>query len=403
MECAGYAAPLPERVRMSRTKWRRIAARPLRGALLSALLATLSVDAGAQGATSLKRTLPGPGGASCPAAGARPATPSDAQRRQARQIAARGQQASIVDDYNSARDLYKQAAQLDPTDANTAYYLARAQEAVKNPREAVKEYCRFLTLTPTAPEAAEARDRIVALGAPGAGAVSEQAAAQFRAGLDQFERGRVPEAVTAFSNTITQASDWPDPYYNRGIAYQTEGRRNPAIKDFEKYLQLRPEADDRSAVVARIDGLRRGMVEPSGALTRGLVIPGFGQYYTRRPVLGALVLAGVGGSVFYAMQQSQVRTSTVKTAIDAFGKTEYQYTVVSIRNERPHLTTGLAVAAGITVGAAIEAYFRARGEREDAPKPAATTRTSSAGVTPLLAPAGSGFVLGLQLALPRSR
>lgn len=399
MACAGQRAPSPEAGRIIQA-WLR----PRLLLSLCSLPALLMAPGGtaAAQATSLKRALPGAVGAACPAIAARPAAPSEAQRRQARQLAAQGQQASIIDDYARARDLYRQAAQLDPTDANTAYYLARAQEAVKNSGEAVKEYCRFLALTPTASESAEVRDRIAALSSSRPTTVPDQALAQFRAGLDQYEKGRLPDAITAFSGTIAQAPDWPEPYFNRGVAYQAQGRRGQALEDFERYLQLRPEAEDRSAVVARIDGLRRGMLDPSGALTRGLIIPGFGQYYTRRPVIGALVLAGVGSAVYVALQETTVHTTRIGNFIDYFGK-PYQSPVKVIQRERPHLVTGLVAAGGITVAAALEAYFRARADRGDAPAPAPGTRTSTSGLSPLIAPSGSGVALGMQLAWPRPR
>jgi hypothetical protein len=97
----------------------------------------------------------------CPAA-RKVTAPSDEQRRSARTLVSRAQQAVIVDDHTSARDLYERAVVLDPTDATTAYALARTYESLRDPR-AVNEYCRFLALAPNAPEAADVRQRLTSL------------------------------------------------------------------------------------------------------------------------------------------------------------------------------------------------------------------------------------------------
>jgi len=92
-----------------------------------------------------------------------PAPPvSDSARNAAREIAGRAQAASIVGDNAAAAALYQQAARLDPTDASTAYALGRGYEAAGDAR-AMAEYCRFLSLSPTATEAADVRQRIAQL------------------------------------------------------------------------------------------------------------------------------------------------------------------------------------------------------------------------------------------------
>jgi len=93
---------------------------------------------------------------------ATPAPPSTDQRRAARDLASRAQEAVIVSDTATARALYERAMQLDPTDANTAYALARAYQAGHDPR-AIAEYCRSLALAPSDGEASDARQRIAAL------------------------------------------------------------------------------------------------------------------------------------------------------------------------------------------------------------------------------------------------
>lgn len=87
---------------------------------------------------------------------------SDAAKSTAREIAGRAQAASIVGDNAAASALYEQAAKLDPSDATIAYALGRGYEAAGDKR-AMGEYCRFLALTPSAPEATDVRQRIAEL------------------------------------------------------------------------------------------------------------------------------------------------------------------------------------------------------------------------------------------------
>lgn len=84
---------------------------------------------------------------------------SDSARIAARDVASRAQAASIEGDNAQATTLYQQAAQLNPSDPTIAYALGREYEAAHDAR-GMGEYCRFLALTPRAPEAADVRQRI---------------------------------------------------------------------------------------------------------------------------------------------------------------------------------------------------------------------------------------------------
>lgn len=93
---------------------------------------------------------------------AKPSAPSADQRRAARDLVARAQEAAIVSDDGTARDLYQRAARLDPSDPSIAYALARSYESAHDAR-AIGEYCRFLALQPNASEAPDVRRRVAAL------------------------------------------------------------------------------------------------------------------------------------------------------------------------------------------------------------------------------------------------
>jgi tetratricopeptide (TPR) repeat protein len=284
--------------------------------------------------------------------------PTDVQRQQARDLAQRSQQAAILGDSLTARDELRRAVGLDPTDPDLAYRLARAHETVGASTDAAKEYCRFLTLAPSAPEAVEARERVALLIRP-TSSLKPEVDTTFRRAIAAYERGQMAEAEASFSKAIAAQPDWADAYYDRALALLARGQRERALRDFEQYLRLRPEADDRTAVVARINALRRGAFSPSAALSIGLV-PGGGQFYTQRPVRGVLMLAAVGGAVAFALQERSTSRTVSETATDPFGN-PYTYTTSRLKTTRPNLIPGLAAAGAVTLAGAIEAFVFARG------------------------------------------
>jgi TM2 domain-containing membrane protein YozV len=134
-------------------------------ALIVGGIALASLRVGAQ---PPRTGAPARGASSSPARALCPAVrtaspPTDSQRLAARALVQRAQQAAILGDRASAREQWRQAAALDPTDADLAYQLARAHDGAGASADAATEYCRFLALAPNAPEAAEARERVAIL------------------------------------------------------------------------------------------------------------------------------------------------------------------------------------------------------------------------------------------------
>jgi tetratricopeptide (TPR) repeat protein len=354
-------------------------------ALLVVALLVAARDVNAQRAAAdnaLKRGLPPMAVRPVCPTPARAPVPTAAQRRQASDLAQRGQQSAILGDRTAARDQLRQAAALDPTDPDLAYQLARAYEGSGANAEALLEYCRFLAIAPAAPEASEARERVQALAPVARAPVETPAINAFRAGITAFERGLMAAADAAFTRAIAAEPQWPEPYFDRALARIARGEKPLAVRDLEQYLRLRPEADDRAAVVARIASLRgTDMLSPSTALTRGLILPGGGQFYTGRRVLGVATLAGAAGSVLWALKTDPVTRTVQQTAIDPFGN---PYTFSTTRTEvgRPYLARGLGVTAALVAVTAVESFVYARRIR------AGTSRVSA-----VVLPAGRSVAL----------
>jgi len=294
----------------------------------------------------------------CPSA-ADPVSPTDEQRREARDLAQRALEAALLGDSATARDELRQAAALDPTDADLAYRLGRAHESVRASADAVVEYCRFLVLAPSAPEAAEVRARVSALASAATDPRTAAIISAFQVGVEAYESGRMADAEVAFSTAIRGEPQWAEPYYNRAMTSLARGENEPAVRDLEQFLRLKPETDDRAAIVARIASLRRVTFSPRTALAASLVLPGAGQYYTRRPVRGVITSLGVGTALIIALVQ-QTTTSTVEqTGTDPFGN-EYTYTTTRRSRERPYAFPASVAAIAISVGSAIDAFKYAK-------------------------------------------
>jgi hypothetical protein len=259
--------------------------------------------------------------ASCPN-GPKAVAPPAGQQRAARELAERAQEAAIVGDNATVRDLYRRAASLDPTDATTAYALGRAYEAAGDAR-AIAEYCRFLALAPTAPEAADVRQRVTSL----------------------------------------------------SLAQTTR-------------------------VAATRAGIKpRSSPSPGTAFALGIVFPGMGQYYSRRPVPGLLITAATAGALYYGLRSKTVAHTVTRTATDPNGQ-PYQYQDVTLTNDRPNLAIGVGAAAGVALLGAIEAYAHARSMRSSTARAVAEHDVSPRHVTPspVISTYGNAVGIGVQLA-----
>jgi Flp pilus assembly protein TadD/TM2 domain-containing membrane protein YozV len=329
-----------------------------RMALAASLVAASSVAAQTQSGApreSLKQsTLTAPPAPACTSV-IRTGTPTAEQRRSARQLAQRGQEAAILGDATTALSQFRQAVALDPSDPDLAYQLARAYESAGASADAASEYCRFLALAPNAPEANEARDRARTLAPQRPDPSYVAASSAFKLGLTAYERGQLVEADAHFTTAIANHSTWAEAYYDRAVVRAANGDRYGSVDDFNHYLQLRPEAPDRLDVVARMESLRQPVLSPGQALSLGLVIPGGGQFYARRPVRGVLSLVGVLGSIGAALYQKTNVTSRDTVYTDPFGR-HYNGVVKHSEQQRPYVVPGVLAATGILFFSAFDAF-----------------------------------------------
>jgi Tfp pilus assembly protein PilF len=208
----------------------------------------------------------------------------------------------------------------------------------------------------------QATHRTDALANPRPTSYAPAAADHLRAGIAYFGARNTRAAEQALTAAAAAAPAWADVYFTRALVLQAEGQSSQAIADFRRYLQLRPNASDRDDVAERIAALGRS---PGAAFAYGL-LPGGGQFYTKQPVLGVVVLGGVAASGVWAMQQTT--TTETRTFTDPFGRVDTFTVSVS---HRKNLAAGAAIAGALWLGGAIQAALHVASARGD-PYPTAT-------------------------------
>lgn len=271
-----------------------------------------------------------------------PVTPDADARRRTRDLVQRGQQAAILGDNLSALRALLDASKLDASDADLAYQLGRAHELMRDSVSAVREYCRFLALAPTAPDAAEVIEKIRALAPPRTDQVVDIPLAVFRVGIAAYERRQFAAADSAFTTAIAMDSTWADAYYNRARTRLSRGDDQRAHADFARYLRLSRDLGDRLLLTNQASAFGLRTYSPTRALGLGLIIPGGGQFYTRRPIRGLLTLAGVGASI---------TAGVLLNRAEASGNAATRY------RKRPYLVYGAATAGTIAAVSALDAGF----------------------------------------------
>jgi TM2 domain-containing membrane protein YozV len=324
------------------------------GIVLAALAAAVAPSRLRSQELPLKRPKLTPISIACPAI---PVPPPTAQQvvEEANRLATLGQESSIEGDHRAARDQFKQAATLDPRDASLAYRLAREYEDLQQRDAAVHEYCRYLSLVPNATDAAQIGDRVAKLLPGGVLAHGNAVVAQFKLGVASYDTRSYGTAAQEFDSVSTSTPTLSAAAYDGGLAHDQDGDAAPAIHDYSRYLQLEPNASDAAIVQARIQQMRHGIPSATTAFFLGL-LPGVGQFYTKQPVLGVVVIAGAAGGVFLALQTRTLTRDTTFTG--PFGGT---YPGTYTQTQHPNLVLGAAVAGGVTLLGAIEAAVVAHG------------------------------------------
>ncbi len=334
--------------------------RTMASGLWAVLLLVLAFPSLGAQELALKRDLPpGPCEARVPV-GVSSETPREPDPQEAERLSSEANQAAILGDQDGAIVLLRAAAELDPLSSAVAYRLARILEDAGETEAALGEFCRYLSLEPGAPDAAETRLRTERLADPDRTPLSPAARSAFEQGVTAFDRAAYDEAARHFSRAILEGSDWDDAYYNRGVSYLRAGRASAGVADLQWYLETNPAAGDREAVQAQLREVAPTLApqyNPGIALTTGLLVPGMGQFYSGRPGLGFLVLSTAGTAATVGLLHRRVEVDCLQVPENGVCPPRQ---ILDERVRRPLLVPGLATAAAITVVGAIVAFRGAR-------------------------------------------
>lgn len=267
--------------------------------------------------------------------------PTPQQQAHAQELASAARQAVVLGNLGRARNLLVRAAQSDPTAPSVRYYLARVLDDQGDREQALAEYCRTLDLGAPRDEAVFARERMRALTDPEGLQVRDDAIADDARIPDDpiADEARIPDDSIAEDLRISDDSTAEDLRISDG-----------AIGPSRSTGPLRT----RSA---------RGGASPTVALALGMLVPGLGQYYSGRPVRGGVVASlavGALASGFFV----QKRSIGCLDPAGAGGGGCLPDDIARVKVSRPYLTAGIAVAGGVALLGALDAYFGARERRE---------------------------------------
>jgi hypothetical protein len=171
--------------------------------------------------------------------------------------------------------------------------------------------------------------------------------------------------------------------YNRAIILEQLGRIPESVAEFRRYLQLTPSEVDSTVVdvSARI-GMLEGVLaaptpSPGSALALGVLFPGMGQYYSGRNRAGTVVLGVAAAAIVAGIVVKEVTIQC--TAPVGPGEDCPPGMVHAETTRRPILGPALIGTGVVAIGAAVEAYVRARRARNEQAEALGATSASTRG------------------------
>lgn len=305
-------------------------------------------------AMPLRRDVPAVRWTGCPQVAPPPVPAEDEQ--EAERLAAAAAQAAILGEATEAADLLARALRLNPNSPVIAYRAGRAEQEAGRTPQAVAAYCRYLALAPAASEAADIRQQVAALTASSGFDVDSAAAATFRSGLGHFDAGQLEAADSLFGTAAAMEPAWAAPIYNRAIVRIALNQADEAARDFRRFLELAPGAPEFNGVLDILGALRGtapARYSPGRVAAAGLVIPGLGQFMTRRPGRGVLYALAAGGALAAGLGVQRTSIECLSPAQDGVCPPDH---ILRQDTRRPYLVPAAGTALGVAVLGAIDAY-----------------------------------------------
>lgn len=260
----------------------------------------------------------------------------------------------VLGNLEEAKTLLDRALAIDPCAAEAAYLQGRVVDQQEGPEAAARWFCRYVHLEPAGGSAGEARARLEKAVDAGVGARTR---ALFTEAVSQVRADRLERAEELFTDVLA-IGPVPEAFYNRGLVRLARGRGARAREDLDRYLSLRPTAEDRLDIEFALQERGRATgPRPLAALALGALLPGAGQYYTGRVGLGLAVTGLVAGAVTagYLYERTTVWCRAPAPSGDCPPDA-----VAGTETERPLLVPTVLAGVGVMLGGAIEAALHAR-------------------------------------------
>jgi tetratricopeptide (TPR) repeat protein len=195
----------------------------------------------------------------------------------AQALGAKGRVLDLQAEYDQAIEQYTKAIEKDDS-YHEIYYFRGYLYADMDQKEAARsDLTRYLELVPNAPDRWAIEDQLQRLGEkPTVVPTPVTPQDYYGPALADFELGEYDRALEGFTRVISMTIDQPeekeyaDAYYKRGSIYQAQKDAEAAIKDYNRYLELVPDAPEKEQLEEYI------------ATTTGMPVPSTADdYYTR--------------------------------------------------------------------------------------------------------------------------
>jgi Tol biopolymer transport system component/regulator of sirC expression with transglutaminase-like and TPR domain len=170
----------------------------------------------------------------------------------AQALGAKGRVLDLQEKYDQAIEQYTKAIGEDDS-YHEIYYFRGYLYANMGEKEAARsDLTRYLELVPNAPDRQDIEDQLQRLGEePTVVPAPVTPQDYYERALAYFELEEYPLALEDFTRVISMAiarseeQEYADAYYKRGAIYQAQKDDEAAIKDYNRYLELVPDAPEK--------------------------------------------------------------------------------------------------------------------------------------------------------------
>lgn len=159
-------------------------------------------------------------------------------------------------------------------------------------------------------------------------------------------------------------------------------------------VQPQPQPQPQPQVQPPRPATPRPDYNPGSAMTRSLLVPGLGQFYTGRPALGALFMAAWGGALGLGVLTQEVTIECLERVTGTCPSDQVRGEVT----RRPMLMVGVGGAVAVAVISALEASSAAKRANRRAGGDGAMNALNTSAIMPSIRMQPGGAVaLGLRV------